>query len=139
VINRIPLEDYIGIRFGLSSQATLSIFVIALPIMPLAAALQIIIASFTRSFKEAQNYLGLLPLAPALPGMFLAFLPVKPTAAAMLVPTYGQQLLINQVLRDEPIDPSHLLIASGSTLMIGFLLIVLAVKLYERERIVFGR
>ncbi|MCB9175732.1 MAG: ABC transporter permease [Caldilineae bacterium] len=139
VLNRIPLEDYLGIRFGLSGAAILRVFLIVLPILPLASALQIIIASFTRSFKEAQNYLSMLPLVPALPGLFLAFLPVKPSLWAMLIPTFGQQLLINQVMRDEPIASAHLVVSAGTTLVAAVLLIGLAVRLYERETLVFGR
>ena len=139
VLNRIPLEDYLGIRFGLSGSAILAVFLIVLPILPLASALQIIIASFTRSFKEAQNYLSLLPLVPALPGLFLAFLPIKPSLWAMLIPTFGQQLLINQVMRDEPIAPLYLAASAGTTLLAAALLTWLAVRLYEREALVFGR
>lgn len=139
VLNLVPLENYLGVRFSLSAHALGSVFLIALPILPLAAALQIIIASSTRSFKEAQNYLSLLPLIPALPGMFLAFVPVDPRPWTMLIPTFSQQILINQVMRGEPINPAYLALATAVTLAAGVLLIALAVWLYGRERLVFGR
>lgn len=139
VLNVLPLEQYLGMRLSLSAGALAMVFVIALPMLPLAAALQLIIASFTGSFKEAQNYLSLLPLLPALPGMFLAFVPVAPTPAAMSIPTFGQQILINQVMRGEAIDPLHLAISAGVTLLLGLALVGLAIRLYGRERVVFGR
>ncbi len=139
VLNFVPLENYLGVRFSLSPQALGAVFLIALPILPLAAALQIIIASGARSFKEAQNYLSLLPLIPALPGMFLAFVPVAPRPAVMLIPTLSQQLLINQVMRGEPVSSAYLAMATAVTLATGICLIAVAVWLYGRERLVFGR
>jgi sodium transport system permease protein len=139
VFNLVPLDDFLGLQISLDAGALVKVLLISLPIMPLAASLQLIIASFTRSFKEAQNYLSLLPLAPALPGMFLAFLPVKPSLGAMLVPTYGQQLLINQVMREEEPRLQYVLVSAASTLLVAGLLIALAVRLYRRERLVFGR
>lgn len=139
VFNLVPLDDFLGLQISLDAGALAKVLLISLPIMPLAASLQLIIASFTRSFKEAQNYLSLLPLAPALPGMFLAFLPVKPSLGAMLVPTYGQQLLINQVMREEQPQLQYVMVSAGSTLLVAGILIAVAVRLYRRERLVFGR
>ncbi|MCB1033051.1 MAG: ABC transporter permease [Acidobacteria bacterium] len=139
LMNLFPLENYLGIRFHLSGTALVAIFFIALTIALLAASLQILIATFTRSFKEAQTYLSLLPLVPALPGIFLALLPVKTHLWMMLIPTFGQQLLINHLMRGESVSALHVAVASGRTAAAGLALITLAAKLYERERVIFGR
>lgn len=139
ILNRVPLEQYLGIRLTLNAGAVFAIFLISLPIMLLAPALQIIIATSTRSFKEAQNYLSLLPMVPALPGLFLAFMPVKAKLWMMLIPTYGQQLLINQLMRGEPVEAAHVAVSVVATTIVALLGLWLAVKLYERERTVFGR
>jgi sodium transport system permease protein len=104
----------------------------------LASALQMIIATYARSFKEAQTYTGLLPLIPALPGIGLAFLPVKPSAWVMAIPTFGQQVLINQIMRNEPTSVLNILISTASTLALSVILIYFAIKLYQRERIMMG-
>ncbi|MEE8222896.1 MAG: ABC transporter permease, partial [Alphaproteobacteria bacterium] len=57
----------VDIGFGLF----LAMFLIGLPLMALAVAVQLIIATMTHSFKETQTYLGLLPLVPSLPGLVL--------------------------------------------------------------------
>ena len=75
----VPFDETLGVRIDLAIGSFLVIFLITLPMTLLAVPLQFIIAAYTRSFKEAQNYLSLLPLVPALPGMFLAFIPFKPT------------------------------------------------------------
>ncbi len=139
ILRYVPIERYIGVRIGMSFSTVVLIFFISLPMTLPATALQLLIASFTRSFKEAQNYLSLLPLVPAIPGMLLAFLPVKPEFWMMLIPTYGQQILINRAFRAEPISSLHMITSVVSSLVVGFLLLVVVTQLWRRERVVFGR
>jgi sodium transport system permease protein len=133
--NNFPIEDFLGIQIQLDVRALAGIFFISMPMIVLASALQMIIATFTRSFKEAQTYVGFLPLIPALPGIGLAFLPIKPSLWAMLIPTYGQQILINQFLRAEPISMNDVMVSSLVTLGLSILLILVAIRLYSSERI----
>ena len=139
VFNLIPLENFIGIRINLEPSSLMTIFTICMPMMVLAAALQLIIATFTKGFKEAQNYLSFLPLIPALPGMFLTFLPIRPEPWNMIIPTLGQQLLINQVLRGEAINPTFGFISAAATIGISGLLILVAIRLYSKESVLFGK
>ena len=139
VLNLVPLENYLGMRINLEVSSLMTIFVICMPMMVLAAALQIIIATFTRGFKEAQNYLSFLPLIPALPGMFLAFLPIRPAPWNMMIPTFGQQLLIIQVLRGELLDSRLVTISAAATIGFSGLLVITAIRLYAREGVLFGR
>jgi sodium transport system permease protein len=136
--NLFPLEEYVGFQLTIDLGALGAIFLISLPMVFLAASLQMIIATFARSFKEAQTYTGFLPLIPALPGIGLVFLPVKPHLWTMLIPTFGQQILINQFLRGEPVDPLYILASTAATLVLGGVLTVLAMRLFNQERIIFG-
>ena len=133
------LQSSFGARLELHLLTLVFVFLIALPIMPLAAALEVAIATFTRSVKEAQNYISFLTIIPALPGMFLALVPVKAELWAMLVPTFGQQLLINQVLRGESVRPLNVIVSAVVTLLAGLAFVSVAAKLYEREQVLFGR
>lgn len=139
VLRIVPIESLLGVRMSLDPVALLWTFLITLPLMPLAAALQLIIATFTRSFKEAQNYLSMLPLIPALPGLFLAFVPVRAETWMMLVPTFGQQLLINRIMRGEEVAPSDIALSAAVALGVAAALTVVAVRLYQSERLLFGR
>ncbi len=136
--NLIPLEDYLGFQLTLDPLAMLGIFLISAPMIFLASALQMIIASFTRSFKEAQTYTSFLSLVPALPGLFLAFLPVKPNLYYMLAPTLGQQVLINQLMRGEAIQVGYVVVSTVATLAAAAACTVVAIRLYQRERILFA-
>lgn len=135
----IPVEEYIGFPMTLDGRALLRIYLLALPEVLLASALQMLVATFTRSFKEAQTYLGFLPLLVGLPSMFLSFTTIKSEGIKMLVPTYGQSILINQILRGESYNPQHFLLVSVSTLVLAVLLTLIAIRLYYREQVLFNK
>jgi sodium transport system permease protein len=136
--NVIPIEDYVGFRVSIDVNVMIGIFLISLPMILLASALQMIIATFTRSFKEAQTYVSFLPLIPALPGLALAFIPVRANFWNMIIPTFGQQLLINQLMMGEPINPANMVISVVSTTLVAVVLIFVAIRLFGRERIIMG-
>jgi sodium transport system permease protein len=135
----IPFEEFIGMPMQLSFGSLWNIFLLSIPLLLFASALQMLVASFTRSFKEAQTYLGFLPLVAGLPSIFLAFLSVKNNAVNMMIPAYSQSLLMNQVLRSETIRMPDVMISTIATLLLSALLIALSVRLYQREQILFGR
>lgn len=139
VFNLIPVEQFMGMQLSVSPVALASIFLICLPMVLLAGALQMIIATFTHTYKEAQSYVNWLPLIPALPGLVLAFLPIRETIGAMLIPTYGQQMLINQLIRGDTVDPLHVVVSTAATLAVSVLLTLIAIRLYTREEVLFGK
>lgn len=134
----LPIEELLGVQIGLDIGALTAIFFICLPIVFLACAIQTLIASFTKTTKEAGTYLPFIGLIPSLPGLALAFLPVKPDLWTMLIPTFGQQILINQFLRSEPIADMNIVVSAALTILLSVVITYIAVKLYEGERIVAG-
>ncbi len=140
VIFRIlPMEELLGIQVGFDIGALTSVFLICLPIVFLACAIQTLIASFAKTTKEAGTYLPFIGLIPSLPGLALAFLPVKPELWTMLIPTFGQQILINQFLRSEPISGVNIIVSAVLTILLSVIVTYIAIKLYEGERIITGR
>ena len=124
-------------RFGMSVNfgpvVAAKVVLCCLPLVPLGAALMTIVASFTRSYREAQTYLGLILLIPTLPLVFANALGWRPTAQLMAVPSLSQHFLITSLLRDESIPGSYLLSSAGFTLMLGAVLVFIAGRLYHRE------
>jgi len=139
VFNVLPIEQYLGIQLSLNVLTLLWIFLICLPITFLASAIQILVASFARSTKEAGTYLPFIALIPSLPGLALAFLPVKPLLWTMLIPTFGQQIMINQFMRLEPVSVSNAAISTAMTLVIAAILTLIAIRLYNREQILIRK
>jgi sodium transport system permease protein len=138
MLNYLPMES-LGVKLSFGLGALSLVFLLTVPMMLLAGSLQMIVATLTRSYKEAQTYLGFMPLVPAIPGLFLALSPVKAKWWMMLIPTFGEQLLINQVMRGEAIPPFHVLLSAVTTVLVGVALTVIAVLMHTRERILFGR
>ena len=134
----LPIEELLGVQIGLDIGALIAVFSICLPIVLLACAIQTLIASFVKTTKEAGTYLPFIGLIPSLPGLALAFLPVKPDLWTMLIPTFGQQILINQFLRSEPISSMNIFISAGLTIVLSLIIAYIAIKLYQGERIITG-
>ncbi|PHS77148.1 MAG: hypothetical protein COB59_09745 [Rhodospirillaceae bacterium] len=110
------------------------IIAIAMPLMAIAVALQMAIAVITKSMKEAQIYLGLLPLVPALPGMVMVFQPINPSDILVALPVFGQMVLISQLISEQALDPRHMVIATCSTLIAAGLIFLLAARWFRREK-----
>lgn len=137
--NMIPFEEIVGFSMEIQPRSLLMMFLFSLPLLVFASVVQMMVATYTRSFKEAQTYLGFLPLVAGFPSMFLAFLPVRPGMANMMIPAYSQSILINQVMRGETLLPQNIVMSMVMTLVISVLLILVSFYLYEQERVVFGR
>jgi sodium transport system permease protein len=124
-------------RFGMSVNfgplVALTVIVFCLPLVPVGAAFMTIVAAFTRSYREAQTYLGLVLLVPTLPLAFAGVLGLTPTAGLMAVPSLSQHFLITSLLRDEPIPGGFLALSVGVTLAVGAVLVFIAGRLYHRE------
>ncbi len=127
--------DAYGMMLNLGPRVALSIYALMLPFVLMGAALLTLVASFTRSYREAQSWLGALLLVPTMPIMFAAIYQLAPRLLLMWVPSLSQHLLIQSLLRAEPIGASSVALSAGCTLALGALLARAAIALYERERI----
>ena len=74
---------------ALSGRDALRFLALLLPLALLAPALQMLLALFARSFKEAQTQLSLLLLLPMIPGLMLSFQSFEPKPWMGAVPILG--------------------------------------------------
>lgn len=93
----IPTEK-LGMELGLGPVFGLKVLVLMLPLVLLAAALQTLVSAFSKSYREAQTYLGILMLVPVLPSILLSLMPVKTAAWMYAVPLLSQQVGITALL-----------------------------------------
>ncbi|HSG66943.1 MAG TPA: ABC transporter permease, partial [Gammaproteobacteria bacterium] len=128
----ISLEG-LGMRANFDAAVALKTFLLLAPFTPLGAALMTLVASFTRSYREAQTYLGLVLLVPTLPLLMATLLNVEPALGLMWVPSLSQHLLVTALLKAAPLSWGHALVSAVSSIAIGGLLSALAIRLYERE------
>jgi sodium transport system permease protein len=122
-----------GMSINLGPSVALRVILYCLPLVPLAAALMTIVAAYTRTYREAQSYLGVVLLVPTLPLVFAGALGLRPKLSLMALPSLSQHFLISSLLRDEPLPGSYLALSVGATLLLGALLILVAARLYRRE------
>jgi sodium transport system permease protein len=137
-MNNIPLE-LLGVRVQLTAQTVLRLLLVTLPLAPLAAALQLAIASAAVSIKEAQTWLSMTLFLPMIPGMVMSIRPMNPEPWMALVPVLGQQVLSSAALRGEPLPPLEFALASGSILVLTSLTLGAIVMLFGNERILRRR
>jgi sodium transport system permease protein len=134
VFRFVPLER-LGMTSNLRAATAVLLFAICLPFIPLGAALMSLVASFTRSYREAQTYLTSVLLVPTLPIAFASIYSLRTSPRLMLIPSLSQHLLMTSVLKDEPIAGSDVLVSVVSTLAVAAVLIVLTARHWRKESI----
>ncbi len=130
----ISLEP-LGMSSGFGVGAALAAFGILVPFAPLGAALMTLVASFTKSYKEAQTYLTLVLLVPTLPLVFATMLNIKPTGALMWIPSLSQHLLVTALIRQDPLPLGFIVQSAAATLAAAAVVGWAAMRLFERESV----
>jgi sodium transport system permease protein len=130
----VPLEA-LGMSANFGPKIVLAIFGVMVAFVPLGAGLMTVVASFTRSNREAQTWLSVVLMVPLAPIMFAVMNGTRPTANLMAIPSLSQHLLATDLMRGDGIDPLHVAISVATTLGLGLVLIWVATRLYRREAI----
>lgn len=128
----IPLQQ-LGMTPNFGPDVLLAAFLILSPFILLGAAVMTLVASFTKSYKEAQTWLSVVLLAPTLPILIVSILTLRPRLEFMFVPSLSQHLLLVDMVKNEPLNALHVGISVTSTLAIGAVLTWLCARLYRRE------
>ncbi|MCX7554268.1 ABC transporter permease [Marinicella sp. S1101] len=128
----------LGITLSLSVVDMLLMLLILLPLSLLAGSIQTIIAAFSKTFKEAQTYVNLVIFIPLIPSMLLMFMPVKEKLWMMATPILSQNIIINQMIRGEDVSWTNIGVSMLGTLIVGALLAWFAVRLYNKESMLFA-
>ncbi len=128
----MPLVE-LGMTPNFSPPVVVMAFLLLLPFALVGASLMTLVASFTKSFKEAQTWVSVVLLAPTLPILIVSILMVRPSTALMFVPSLSQHLLLVGLIRNEPINMLHVAVSVGGTLAVGAILTLICARLYRRE------
>jgi len=128
----VPLES-LGMRANFGPLVAAQVFLVVLPFVPLGAALMLAVASYTRSYREAQTWLSVILLVPTLPIVFASLYGLTARPALIAVPSLGQHLLIQRLLRDEGLPVALWSLSALTTLATALFLSWIAVRLWQRE------
>jgi sodium transport system permease protein len=130
----LPLEK-LGMSANFGAIVGLKIAGILVPMSVFGAALLFVVGSFTRTYREAQTWLGAILAIPTLPILFAGMANVRPSMLLMAVPSLSQHLIATNLLRGDAVEPLHVLVSVASTLLVGGVLVWLATRLYQREKL----
>ena len=136
-LSRVPLHQ-LGIQLQIGTAEIAGMLVATLPLALSAAGLQVLLATFARSFKEAQTYASLLIVLPMVPHFVASLYSLGDEWWMLPIPALGQQVLMIDVLGGEPVAAGSFLTVGLSSAVIGLICVWITAKLFERERIVFG-
>jgi sodium transport system permease protein len=128
----MPLEQ-LGMTPNFGPATMVAAFLVLAPFILLGAAIMTLVASFTKSYREAQTWLSVVLLAPTLPILIVSILTLRPRFEFMFVPSLSQHLLLVDMVKNEPLDGLHVAISAASTLLLGALLTWICARLYRRE------
>ena len=134
----VPLEE-LDVQLSLGPHQLLLMSIAVAPMALFASALQMFVATFARSFKEAQTYVNLLIFLPMIPGIVMQIYPLQLTGWMMLVPALAQQILMVDVMGGEPVAALSLVTSAVATTLLAFLFLAGTSWMLRQEKIVFGR
>jgi sodium transport system permease protein len=121
------------------ASALLWMLAVAVPLVPLAAGIDLAICTFAQTPKEGNSYLGVVLLAPMLTGMLAEFFPVRLSAAVAAVPLLGQQRMLSALTRGEIPHLAWLALSGACAMLIGTAALFATARLLRYEKVVFGR
>jgi len=132
----LPTAD-MGIKLNLDFAVAGKAFLVVAPAALMAAALLTILASFAKSFREAQSYMGLVIIVPMVPSLWLLINPAKAEYWMTWVPLLNQNIVILEMVRGEPVQAAWYLATIVSTTAFAGVLAAIAGGLYSRPKLIF--
>jgi len=127
--------DIIGGGLNFDGLTITKAFLVASPLIVFISAVLITVSAFTRSSKEAQTYLGILMVIPMAPFFILQFVTIRSELQSMLLPMMSQYQLLERIVLGDVTPPLYIVFSVIGTLASAALLLLVAFKLYSRDRI----
>ncbi len=136
-LSQLPPEALNAVQLHIAPFTLLLIFITIMPLALFISAAMMGVASFARSFREAQNYLAPIFIFLVLPSFLGAMPTIKLTPATQLIPIANVALFIKGLLMGEAgLDSGFMVIISTSAYAV--LALVLAAGVFQREEIVLA-
>ena len=123
--------------FGLPELAQFVAMVI--PFAAMTAALQMLICTYGRSYREAQTYVSYLATVVSFVPIIVIFSGLKDAFWQLAVPVLAQQMVLSRVVRGDALPLVDYLVPAAVAFLIAALCVIGVARLLRNERIVFGR
>ncbi len=125
------------LNFGPSELA--AFLAVVLPLAAFTSALQLLISTYGRSYREAQTYVSYLATAASFVPLVVMFSGAKEAPWQLAVPVLGQLMALQRVLRGDGLATADALVPAAVALVLAALCVAAVARLLRDERIVFGR
>ncbi len=137
-MRRVSWQE-LGIQLNLGAPEVAGVLLATLPLAFFASGAQVLVASFARSFKEAQTYISLMIIVPMAPSVIAQIYSLGNEWWMAPIPVLGQQVLMTEVVSGEPVSLLSYAATGLSSLVLGLLCVWVTARLFTRENVVFGR
>ncbi len=100
------------------------------------SALIFALSAWTRNFKEAQTYSTYISFVVMIPALLVAFMDVPTSLSAFLIPVYNSAATLKELIMGEA-NWNHLAATFLSSAVYAIISLMLAVRVFENERVLF--
>ena len=125
------------LQFGLAEYVRY--LAVLVPLAALTAALEMLISTYGRSYREAQTYVSYLSTVVAFVPLVVMFSGGREGAWQAWVPVLGQLVALQRVLRGDGLSAFDALVPAAIALALALAAMAAVARLLRDERIVFGR
>lgn len=130
--------NQLGLRVEVGVFDMVKIFSMLIPVAFFAVGLQLTIAIFAKSFKDAQTLVGLLVFLPMIPLMYTIFNPGVFYEWWLWVPVLGETAMIKNVFLGDAVPASALIKFWIVAFVFTAIVLPLGVKQFGRPKIIYG-
>ncbi len=117
----------------------LAFVAVVVPFAAMTSALQMLICTYGRSYREAQTYVSYLATVVSFVPVIVLFTGMKDSLWQLAVPVLAQQVVLGRVIRGDTLAPVDWLMPSLMAFVLTAIFVALVARLLRDERIVFGR
>ncbi|MGC1187081.1 MAG: ABC transporter permease [Candidatus Acidiferrales bacterium] len=125
-----------GFALSISSESVAAVFAMVLPLAVLFSAALLAVALYAKSYKEAQSYLQPLTIIVVIPGVVSLLPGVELNARLALIPILNTSLVSKEILTGT-YHWHYIALIFISSCVYAAIALVIAVKLFEREDVLF--
>jgi sodium transport system permease protein len=136
---RLVPSEKLGALFQFGPPELLRFCVLMLPFAAMVASLQMLVATYGRTYKEAQTYAGYIALVVNFVPLITVFSAIRDAPWQLMVPALAQQMVLSRVLRGDAVTPLDYVVPFVTALLLAALFLAALTQILKQERIVFGR
>jgi sodium transport system permease protein len=129
-------KDAAVLQLHIGAATVLSVFLMALPLAVLFAAVLMTIALFAKSYKEAQSYLTPMTFVVVIPAVASLLPGIDLTAKLALVPILSTSLVCKEIVAGT-FHWNYIMLIFLSSSVYAAMALFLAVKMFQRESVLF--